>query len=819
MRDRRRESCWGLCPKGERLIDESQEGPRSHSERFCTDAICLLPLLTTISLLAAIGQLALATGDPNSLRFGTDHLGRRCGAGPLAAAPKLYYPHLGSELLAQRELLSTPWQLQLFGVCVAECPQRDSGAVREVGSRSEAYAVSLSTQSVMNRCLPVEEQDTVQSVYCVEPSCHAVGLTCKAVHGHSGAWLMRGGAQQAKCTRQLSMFVQETYSLPGPAETLLVHLAAAVGGAGSAAAAVAAARGEVLVCGLLLAVAVGLVWLLFLRCCARCAVYLLLGSTLLLLLLATALCSVKAGALSTAQLDAISAHAAGAMDAYQRSDYGASVSAAQAAQAAQLGHAVTEGLAVSEADAAYFTWGAALLGVACVCYGALLLALRKQISTVVAIVTEATVAVGAMPALLPFPLATLAAQLAVYGYAVVVASYLLTSVPTVADVASLEGRWEDTIEGAVNATLSQLGRLPSQPLGQPHLDQATVKLHGAALLPELNPEHLRTGLLLFHIFGVLWLAQLVQAIGYAAMSGAVSHWFFFRDQPSERQRLPVVGSLWRAVRFHLGSLAFGALLVALVQLVRLIFEWVDQQTKRLQQGSETAKVAIKCTRCCLWCLEKCLQFITGYAYIFVALNGDSFCTAAHDTLRLLTAYPATALLSHYVQSLLFAVQSLLLPVLCALAAFRLVERNALPDWLQTAQAAADDATHKASDGVVAAFDLGGEGRARVEAVAGGVAGAVDACVTWLGRSERGADEEVDPVWPALATLLLAYFVARAFASVYECVVDTLFVCAMRDREEYGGAHMSAALRDAIGLAEPKEKAAPNQAEGGDSRHV
>ena len=35
-------------------------------------------------------------------------------------------------------------------------------------------------------------------------------------------------------------------------------------------------------------------------------------------------------------------------------------------------------------------------------------------------------------------------------------------------------------------------------------------------------------------------------------------------------------------------------------------------------------------------------------------------TQAHDTLRLLTTYPATALLSHYVQSLLFAVQSLLL---------------------------------------------------------------------------------------------------------------------------------------------------------------
>ena len=41
--------------------------------------------------------------------------------------------------------------------------------------------------------------------------------------------------------------------------------------------------------------------------------------------------------------------------------------------------------------------------------------------------------------------------------------------------------------------------------------------------------------------------------------------------------------------------------------------------------------------------------------------------------------------------------------------------------------------------------------------------------------------------------------ARCFASVYECVVDTLFVCAMLDKDEYGGAHMGGTLRDALGL--------------------
>ena len=34
------------------------------------------------------------------------------------------------------------------------------------------------------------------------------------------------------------------------------------------------------------------------------------------------------------------------------------------------------------------------------------------------------------------------------------------------------------IEDAVNATLAPLGQLPSQPLGQPHLDEATLELHG-----------------------------------------------------------------------------------------------------------------------------------------------------------------------------------------------------------------------------------------------------------------------------------------------------------------------------------------------------
>ena len=81
----------------------------------------------------------------------------------------------------------------------------------------------------------------------------------------------------------------------------------------------------------------------------------------------------------------------------------------------------------------------------------------------------------------------------------------------------------------------------------------------------LRGAEVQAYLVVFLIFGWLWAAQMVRAIGWTAMSGAVSHWFFFRDNPSARSRCPILLSLWRTLRYHLGSVAFGALLIALTQ--------------------------------------------------------------------------------------------------------------------------------------------------------------------------------------------------------------------------------------------------------------
>ncbi|EDV27594.1 uncharacterized protein TRIADDRAFT_53446 [Trichoplax adhaerens] len=49
--------------------------------------------------------------------------------------------------------------------------------------------------------------------------------------------------------------------------------------------------------------------------------------------------------------------------------------------------------------------------------------------------------------------------------------------------------------------------------------------------------------------------------------------------PADIPSAPLLGSLWRCFRYHIGSLAFGALIIAIVQLIRIIIEFLEKQLR------------------------------------------------------------------------------------------------------------------------------------------------------------------------------------------------------------------------------------------------
>uniref|UniRef100_A0A3Q3KFQ7 Choline transporter-like protein n=1 Tax=Monopterus albus TaxID=43700 RepID=A0A3Q3KFQ7_MONAL len=136
----------------------------------------------------------------------------------------------------------------------------------------------------------------------------------------------------------------------------------------------------------------------------------------------------------------------------------------------------------------------------------------------------------------------------------------------------------------------------------------------------------------YHAVGLVWISEFVLACQQMTVAGAVVTYYFTRD----KNRLPVtpiLSSVLRLVRYHLGTVAKGSFIITLVKIPRLILMYIHNQLKGKENAC--ARCLLKTCICCLWCLEKCLNYLNQNAYAATAINSTSFCTSARDAFVIL----------------------------------------------------------------------------------------------------------------------------------------------------------------------------------------
>jgi len=244
------------------------------------------------------------------------------------------------------------------------------------------------------------------------------------------------------------------------------------------------------------------------------------------------------------------------------------------------------------------------------------------------------------------------------------------------------------------------------------------------------------------IVSFIWLYFFHVAIYHNTIALTVSRWYF-RGDLQEHHMCPSLGgclggpvaiSLLQAFRYHVGSLAFGALALTACTVPRLVLEYVEKHAKETGEQNALA-AAVRCaTRCCLSWLHCCLQFVTEYAYMYVAVIGEPFCQSACKSFQLFTKYPAQVALNTLTSVVLGFLVCIGVPFALVLAAF---------------------------------FEL------------------------------RDSWVNFQPV--AVCVIILAYIISRMSVGVYDAILTTLFICAMRDEEYCGGQHMGPELRQALQL--------------------
>jgi solute carrier family 44 protein 1 (choline transporter-like protein) len=113
----------------------------------------------------------------------------------------------------------------------------------------------------------------------------------------------------------------------------------------------------------------------------------------------------------------------------------------------------------------------------------------------------------------------------------------------------------------------------------------------------------------YNLFGLFWFVQFCTGCQHMIIAGAVAKWFFTRNKID--LGYPIFRSFYNLVRYHLGTVAMGSLIIALVQLVRTILAAIQYQVK----GHENAvsKCVFRTCQCCLYCFEKILKYLSRNA--------------------------------------------------------------------------------------------------------------------------------------------------------------------------------------------------------------
>uniref|UniRef100_A0A8C5D9J1 Choline transporter-like protein n=1 Tax=Gouania willdenowi TaxID=441366 RepID=A0A8C5D9J1_GOUWI len=138
---------------------------------------------------------------------------------------------------------------------------------------------------------------------------------------------------------------------------------------------------------------------------------------------------------------------------------------------------------------------------------------------------------------------------------------------------------------------------------------------------------------LCNLFVFIWLTNFTIALGQCTLAGAFASYYWALNKPHDIPLCPLYASFSRAIRYHTGSLAFGSLILSVVQMIRIALDYLDHKLK----GSHNAcaRFMLCCLKCCFWCLECFIKFINRNGYIMIAIYGKNFCTSSKDAFFLL----------------------------------------------------------------------------------------------------------------------------------------------------------------------------------------
>ncbi|XP_034055867.1 choline transporter-like protein 2 isoform X1 [Gymnodraco acuticeps] len=666
-----------------RKYDSSFKGPIQN--RSCTDIVCCILFIIALLGYFAVGILAWSQGDPRKVIYPTDSRGQFCGqAGtPLEKKGMLFYFNI---MKCASPMVLLEFQCPTTQMCVETCPDKFLTLVKAyTNTKDFDYYKTFCKEGVTNNMgIPeILKQGLCPSM--LTPSkpftrrCFpALGLKGGLItvgnnsHFDDGSGTMRDAKDLVDGVKNATVVMEARQVVMKIFEDYTKSW-------------------YWIVIGLVIAMLTSLLFIVLLRFLAGIMVWVMIVMVILVLGYGIFHCYMEYAAL--------------------KGEAGANVTLQEIGFQTDF----TVYLQIRQTWLAFMI----ILAIVEVIIILLLIFLRKRILIAIALIKEASRTIGHVMCSLFYPLFTFLLLAIVIAYWAVTAVFLSTS--------------NQPIYKVFNETMCDHSRKTCEPANYSISIEKTQCPDSECLFAFYGGEtayhKYLIGLQFYNVFLFFWCANFVTALGQMTLAGAFASYYWAFNKPDDVPAFPVFSSLGRSLRYHTGTLAFGSLILSIVQIIRVLLEYLDHKLKGAH--NKCTKFLLCCLKCCFWCLEKCVKFINRNAYIMTAIYGNNFCTSAKNAFFLLMRNMIrVAVLDKVTDFLLFLGKLLIVGLV----------------------------------GIFAFFFFSG----RVKAF-------------------EDTAPHLHYYWvPILTVAVGSYLIAHGFFSVYAMCVDTLFLCFLEDLERNDG---------------------------------
>lgn len=375
-------------------------------------------------------------------------------------------------------------------------------------------------------------------------------------------------------------------------------------------------------------------------------------------------------------------------------------------------------------------------------YLVVMLFLMQRIRIAIAVMEEAGNAFVASPSMIVIPMVTFVILIGFVAFFVVTTIYIQTMGKfTTSEIVTVAQSYAgDSVNVSQLLAESKNSNLRNANEG----DKAPV-LNATTFTVEDSTKVLHA----FNIFMILWTGNFLMMLGFMMMVFCVTAWYFSATQAdmiaASTGSVEMVGtkeekkgkekgtdfgvmcSAFKATLFnHMGTVLWGALLIAIIQFVRAVFLYIQETYLKEWKESTTGAIALYCIQCCLDYIERVIKIISKNAFIICVIRNTGFCSSAAEALEMLFDHAATFSILAVLSNATIFIIKIFIVGCSVLAAFGLFKVPALTE---------DKAL------------------------------------------ESG-------LFPLFIIFLMCFAIATLFLDVYEACIDTIFMCFCIDRKYF-----------------------------------